>query len=114
MSFNAFESVQLDGDTIVVTGHTAKSSTPTRIDVAVISVANADKRVQGPAEKPSETPWAASLKQADVAGGEPFAVGECVMVVGAATDTQQRVEIWGGIVPKGHSEVLVVAYVEKA
>jgi hypothetical protein len=109
MSFNAFDSVSADATTVTVVGHTAKQSTPTHIDVAVVAVGDESKRVQGPVERPNQSPWEARLPQSDL--DEAFEPGEQVLVVGSATDTEGRLEIWGGVVHEGKPEVEAVTTV---
>lgn len=108
MSFNAFDDVTIsaDGKTVVVNGHTDKRFVPTKIDVAVVAVADDAKRIQGAAANPGQSPWHADLVQADLLpeGVESFKECEEVFVVGLAS-AGEELELWGGIVLDGVSGV---------
>ena len=112
MSFNAFESVSADETTVTVTGHTNKLSTPTHIDVAVVAADDDDRRLQGVARNPGSTPWHATLDQSGL--DEPFKPGEKVLLVGASRDTEDRLELWTGIVDEKVPGVQCVATIEPA
>lgn len=113
MSFNAFTDVKLsaDGKTLFVDGHSDPHFKATKIDVAIISASDEEKRIQASVTAPIGSSWHAKLKQADLPEGKPpFADGESVYIAGAASSETQGLFLWGGV-PAGHGELDVTGTV---
>jgi hypothetical protein len=99
-SLNAFDgaTITADGKTVFVDGHSIPPFAANHIDVVVIAVADADKRLEGVVTNPGSASWQAELDQSEVDDDKAFGAGEEVMLVGRATSEAGEVDLWAGVV----------------
>jgi hypothetical protein len=99
-SLNAFDgaTITADGKTVFVDGHSIPPFRANHIDVVVIAVADADKRLEGVVTNPGSTSWQAELDQSGVDDDKAFSADEEVMLVGRATSDSGEVDLWAGVV----------------
>src|SRR3954468_7423476 len=99
-SLNAFDGATITADekTVFVDGHSIPPFRANHIDVVVIAVADADKRLEGVATNPSSKSWQAELDQSGVDDDRAFSADEEVMLVGRATYDSGEVDLWAGVV----------------